>query len=96
MESFFKKASLEYFTKLREVQGSLDKIKQDQAAFNNMVSKVNILEQETIDLKNQNKSRMLRVAGESTYQNDGQPLSEGLANRIDLLIEEINQLWSFL
>ena len=57
MENFFKKASLEYFNKLRETQQALDKVKQDQMAANNMVNKVSILEQEIVDLKNQSKTR---------------------------------------
>ena len=60
-----------------------------------MVAKVGILESEVIDLKNHNKTRALRIGGEGGYTNDGQPLSEGISSKIDLLIDEINQIWSF-
>lgn len=95
MEAFFKKASLEYFNKLRDVQSNIDKMRQDQLSQNNMVAKVGILESEVIDLKNHNKTRALRIGGEGGYTNDGQPLSEGISSKIDLLIDEINQIWSF-
>lgn len=88
MESFFKKASLDYFNKLRDVQTSVEKMRQDQLAQNNMVAKVEILSSEVIDLKNHNKTRMLR--GEGGFTNDGQPLAEGVANKIDLLLDEVN------
>jgi hypothetical protein len=90
MEAFFKKASLEYFNKLRDVQSNIDKMRQDQLSQNNMVAKVGILESEVIDLKNHNKTRSLRIGGEGGYTNDGQPLSEGISSKIDLLIDEIN------
>lgn len=61
MEAFFKKASLDYFNKLRDVQTNIEKMRQDQLAQNNMVAKVEILSSEVIDLKNHNKTRMLRV-----------------------------------
>ena len=61
MESFFKKASLEYFNKLRDVQSSVDKMRGDQMAQNNIVSKVNILESEIIDLKNKQKSKISKM-----------------------------------
>ena len=54
-----------------------------------MVAKVEILSSEVIDLKNHNKTRMLRV-GQGDYANDGQPLSEGVANKIDMLLDEVN------
>ena len=60
MENFFKKASLEYFNKLKETQSGLDRIKNDQMSSNNMVNKVSILEQEVVDLKNQQKTRINR------------------------------------
>ena len=50
---------------------------------------------EVIDLKNFNKTRMLRGGEGGGYTNDGQPLSEGVANKIDLLLDEVNQIWSF-
>ena len=95
MEAFFKKASLEYFNKLRDVQTNIDKMRQDQLTHNNMVAKLGILEGEVIDLKNTNKTRALRIGGEGNYTNDGQPLSEGIANKMELLIDEVNQIWSF-
>jgi hypothetical protein len=55
-----------------------------------MVAKMGILEGEVIDLKNHNKTRALRMGGEGNYTNDGQPLSEGIANKLDLLIDEVN------
>ena len=60
-----------------------------------MVAKVDILQSEVIDLKNFNKTRMLRGGESGGYTNDGQPLSEGVANKIDLLLDEVNQIWSF-
>ena len=91
MENFFKKASLEYFNKLKETQGSVDRLKTDQMSSNNMVNKVSILEQEVVDLKNQAKTRINR-----NDQFANEKMEEGVAARIDLLIEEINQLWSFV
>lgn len=91
MESFFKKASLEYFNKLKETQSSVDRMKTDQMSSNNMVNKVSILEQEIVDLKNQQKTRIDR---NDKFANER--MEEGVAARIDLLIEEINQLWSFV
>ena len=97
MESFFKKASLEYFTKLKDVQAQFDKMRLDVMAQNNMVSKVSLLEQEVVDLKNQNKARMFRIGAESgaNIPSDGQ-VGDAVGKRINLLIEEINQLWSFI
>ena len=56
-----------------------------------MVNKVSILEQEVVDLKNQSKTRASRNDHFSE-----KPIDEGVASRMDLLIEEINQLWSFV
>ena len=96
MESFFKKASLEYFTKLKDVQEQFDRMRMDVMAQNNMVSKVQLLEQEVIDLKNQNKTRMFRIGAESeaNIPSEGQ-MGDAVGKRINLVIEEINQLWSF-
>lgn len=58
---------------------------------NNMVNKVSILEQEIVDLKNQAKTRINRSEGFAD-----QRIDEGMAGRMDMLIEEINQLWSFV
>lgn len=91
MENFFKKASLEYFSKLKETSDRLDKIRNEQLGSNNIQNVVNILEQEVIDLKNQAKTRQMR----SNTGDDG-ALDNSIASRIDLLIEEINQLWSFI
>ena len=60
-----------------------------------MVNKTQILEQEVVDLKNQNKTRLLRDRGGGGAGDFG-PANETVGNRIDLLIEEINQLWSFV
>ena len=90
MEAFFKKASLDYFNKLRDVQTNVEKMRQDQLGQNNMVAKVDILQSEVIDLKNFNKTRMLRGGDGGGYTNDGQPLSEGVANKIDLLLDEVD------
>lgn len=69
----------------------MEKNKLDGSTQNNYVSKVNLLEQEIIDLKNQNKARMIRM-GEETQLD----INEGDFNkRIDLIVEEINQIWSF-
>lgn len=69
----------------------MDKMKLDGNTQNNYISKVNLLEQEIIDIKNQNKARMVRL-GEETQLD----INEGDFNkRIDLLVEEINQIWSF-
>lgn len=68
MESFFKKASLEYFNKLRDVQASVDKMRGDQMSQNNMLSKLNILESEVIDIKNKQK---LRISKTTDYSNLG-------------------------
>ena len=56
-----------------------------------MGNMINLLEQEIIDLKNQNKTRQMRTG----LGDDGSP-DQSIASRIDLLIEEINQLWSFV
>jgi hypothetical protein len=90
MESFFKKASLEYFNKLRETSEKIDKMKQEQASANNVGAMVELLEQEVIDLKNRDKTRTQRGGG-----NPGQKENLDTANRIDLILEELNQLWSF-
>ena len=52
MENFFKRASLEYFNKLRDTSERLDKVRQEQLGANNVNNIVNLLEQEVIDLKN--------------------------------------------
>ena len=57
MENFFKRASLEYFNKLKDTSERLDKVRTDQLGSGNLVNMVNLLEQEVIDLKNQVKTR---------------------------------------
>ena len=52
MENFFKRASLEYFNKLKDTAERLDKVRTDQLGSGNLVNMVNLLEQEVIDLKN--------------------------------------------
>ena len=44
MENFFKKASLEYFNKLRDTSEKLDRMQTDQVGANNMTSMVGLLE----------------------------------------------------
>ena len=101
MESFFKKASLEYFNKLRDVQSSVDKMRGDQMAQNNIVSKVNILESEIIDLKNKQKSRISKMDYSSLGMDPeidelGGIRKAPVNERIDLVIDEVNQTWSFI
>ena len=100
MESFFKKASLEYFNKLRDVQSSVDKMRGDQMAQNNIVSKVNILESEIIDLKNKQKSKISKMDYSSLGTDPDLELGEirkaPVNERIDLVIDEVNQTWSFI
>lgn len=52
MESFFKKASLEYFNKLRDTTDMVEKMRMEQMTSHNVVNQINLLEQELIDLKN--------------------------------------------
>ena len=85
MENFFKKASLDYFNKLKDTSERLDKVRQEQLGSGNMGNMINLLEQEIIDLKNQNKTRQMRTG----MGDDGSP-DQSIASRIDLLIEEIN------
>jgi len=47
-------------------------------------------------LKNQNKARLLRGGGGDLGSGNVGSVNETVGNRIDLLIEEINQLWSFV
>ena len=54
---------------------------------NNISNVVDILEQEVIDLKNNKRTQNMR----NTNTTDGVG-----GNRVDLLIEEINQLWNFV
>jgi hypothetical protein len=44
MENFFKKASLEYFSKLKDTSERLDNVRQDQSGNNNLTNIVYILE----------------------------------------------------
>ena len=85
MENFFKRASLEYFNKLKDTSERLDKVRTEQMGNGNVVNMVNLLEQEIIDLKNQSKTRQMRTG----VNDDGSP-DASIATRIDLLIEEIN------
>ena len=63
----------------------------DSAGASNLTNIVAILEQEIIDLKNQMKTRNMRTGA----LGEGE-MGMGLDSKIDLLIEEINQLWSFI
>ena len=91
MDQFFKKASLEYFNKLKETSEKIDKLQNNQLGSGNIGSMLQLLEQEIIDLKNQNKTRNMR---NNNLDNDD--ISPQYGNKIDLLIEEMNQLWSFI
>jgi len=55
----------------------------------NVVNKVHILEQEVVDLKNQNRSKVSKM-GLDAYTGGGEIIGEGVTQRVDMLIEEIN------
>lgn len=86
MENFFKKASLEYFTKLKDTSDRLDSVKQSANGNSNISNLVHILEQEVIDLKNQMKTRSMRT----NLGGDAAGIDPGVEGKLDLLIEEIN------
>jgi hypothetical protein len=44
MENFFKRASLEYFNKLKDTSERLDKVRTEQMGAGNVVNMMNLLE----------------------------------------------------
>ena len=87
LEQFFQNSSMQYFEKIQETAREVDRLKQSSMGANNISNVVDILEQEVIDLKNNKRTQNMR----NTDTTDGVG-----GNRVDLLIEEINQLWNFV
>ena len=55
MDAFFKKTANDYFTKIRQLEDHVRILKDEKSIFQ-FDSKISILEQELIDLKNQRKT----------------------------------------
>ena len=68
---------------------------------NNMLSKLNILESEVIDLKNKQKLRISKTDYSSLGMDRELEMGSDqrkapVQERIDLVIDEVNQTWSFI
>jgi hypothetical protein len=92
-DAFFKKTANDYFNKLRELDDQIRAMR-DEKSVTKLESKMGILETELIDLKN--KGRNITRASFITGANGGIMSQAGFAEKFDLLVEEVNQVWSFV
>lgn len=61
MDAFFKKASQENYRKIQDIQADLERAKLDGGTYNSLLSKLNIMEQDVIDLKNRSNTKLSRL-----------------------------------
>ena len=68
----------------------MERAKLDGGSYNNLISKMNIIEQDLIDLKNRSNTKTNRLGDNADLTKSGD------ANqRLDALTEEVNNIWSF-
>lgn len=69
----------------------------DEKSITKLDSKLGIIEQEIIDLKNKgrNNTRTQMITGGGNG-GGGMMSQAGFAEKFDVLVEEVNQLWSFV
>lgn len=99
-DAFFKKTANDYFNKLREMDNQIRGIAEEKAILK-LESKLSIIEQELIDIKNKAKGGTAQIQGKHQMQGVGGTAGMigmsnlGFAEKFDVLVEEVNQLWSF-
>eukprot|EP00347_Sterkiella_histriomuscorum_P003950 403362314 len=87
IDAFFKKTANDYFTKLRAVEDEVRLLRDEKSIFR-MDNKISILEQEVVDLKNVRKNNV------RSHQLIN--ITPDYTEKFDILVDEVNQLWSFL
>jgi len=87
-DAFFKRTCNDFFARIKEVEQKVNEISEDLDKDRNLdkvENKMSILEQEIVDVKNQKQQRVGKLM-----------MTQDQSDKFELLVEELNQLWSFV